>query len=183
MRVYVATTWARLAGLVDEGLPQGTDGFAMTHRLARALDAPAPMAASDEVLDELAEVVLAAAAEASLLLLSDDLAPRPVSDPAAELAPARRAVLALEVDASAVRGPDGPPEVVHPAAVVLPDGAAWSTVVSVLADDDRDAATVSHAVTLLDGAAGGPAETTALEAAVELLDEHALGWYDPTELR
>lgn len=194
MRVYVATTWDALGAGADgsdrplpgvRGVPAGTVGYALTHRLADALGAPAPMAASDEVLDEMGAVALDAAAEASLLLLAEHGAAGQDPTP-------RRAVLALDVDHGAVAdvdhgvgagattgaddGPDGAGAPEHPAAVLLPRGADGSAVLSVLADDAADAGQVARALVRL------AADPDDVDAAVALLEDHALGWFDPAEL-
>jgi hypothetical protein len=167
VRVLVPTTWAGLAVVRRQGLPTGTVGYAVTDALADALGLGGDAAAlGEDDLDDLAEVVAAAAADASLLVLADEAA---ATDPGTPSAPARRAVLALDVAAHPADEPDG-----HPATVVLTEPAAFADVASVLADDVADEPAVERAVRrLLD--TGDAARATAL------LEERLLGWYDPSE--
>lgn len=174
MRVYVPTTWERLVGLRAVGLPAGTGGYAVTDALATALEVPGPLAAAGaDILDDLADVAVDAAAEASLLLLAADAQAESPSHPQAgsSTPEPRRAVLAVEAPAS----PD--PDDDHPAAVVLDAPATWSQVSSVVADDRSDVAAVSAALALLaTGSDGDPGP------AVAALAGSVLGWFDPAEV-
>lgn len=167
MRVLVPTTWAALAVVRRDGLPAGTVGYAATDALADALGLGGDVAAlGEDDVDDLAEVVAAAAADASLLELADEAAAAGPDDPPA---PARRAVLAVDVAARSAAEPDG-----HPATVVLEEPVVFADVASVLADDASDEPAVARAVRrLLD--TGDAARATAL------LEERLLGWYDPSE--
>lgn len=167
MRVLVPTTWEGLAAVRREGLPEGTVGYAVTDALARAVGLGDDVAAlGEDDLDDLAEVVAAAAADASLLVLADEAV---TAGPDVPPAPTRRAVLALDVAARPAAEPDG-----HPATVVLEAPAGFCDVASVLADDVSDEPAVGRAVRrLLD--TGDAARATAM------LEERLLGWYDPSE--
>lgn len=171
MRVYVPTTPARLAGLREDGLPAGTEGYAVTDALADALGLPRPAGpaargqvadvadpadGADEAAEDLLQVVLDAAAEASLLLLADD-----------GPGPARRAVVVVEARARPVD------DDTHPATVVLTAPLRWSAVDCVLADDETAADRVGRAAEL----AG-----TDQDRAVERLERDQLGWFGPEEL-
>lgn len=158
MRVYVATTPARLPGLRQDGLPAGTEGYAVTAGLAEALDLPVPAdgpAEADEAGEDLADVARQAAAEASLLLLAEDGS-----------APARRTVLVAEARARPSGGD------AHPATVVLTAPLRWDQVESVLADDVSASPRVARAAALVD---------EDQEAAVARLERDVLGWFHPDE--
>jgi hypothetical protein len=165
IRVLVPATWSDLQRMRGEGVPAGTEGYAVTAALvdAMGLDSEQPLGADD--LDDLDLVVLSAAAEASLLALAG----------AGPDEPTMRVVVALDVPAAppVVQDPalaDGPP---HPATVVTERACAWTDVASVLADDEADEPVVLAALQRLRGDA---------DAAVAALEDRLLGWYDPAEI-
>lgn len=160
MRVYLATTPARVAGLRADGMPVGTEAYAATGALAEALGLPAP--GDPDTDDDLAEVAVATAAEASLLLLAEDAATGP-----AEPAPERRVVLAADARARPVGGD------AHPATVVLTAPLRFTSVDTVMADDGTVPERVARAVASV---------ATDQERAVRMLENTALGWFDPSEL-
>lgn len=160
MRVYLPTTPARVAGLRADGIPVGTEAYAATAVLAQALELPAPGDPDGD--DDLAEVAVATAAEASLLLLGEDAAAGRV-DPA----PNRRVVLAAEARARPVEGD------AHPATVVLTAPLRFASVDTVMADDGTVPERVARAVASV---------ADDQERAVRMLENTALGWFDPTEL-
>lgn len=167
MRVYVAATPARLAGLRRHGLPAGTEGYAATPGLAEALGLR--VEEDEETAEELGEAVLEAAAEASLLLLADEPGPggdddRTRPDPTGSM---RRVVVVVQARARAVEDAD------HPATVVLTAPLRWSAVESVLADDATAAGRVGRAAVLA---------RTDQDRAVDRLERDQLGWFGPDEL-
>lgn len=166
MRVYVAATPARLAGLRQHGLPAGTEGYAATPGLAEALGLRVEQ--DEDTAEELGEAVLEAAAEASLLLLADE--PGAVGDDATRPDPTgsmRRVVVVVQARARAVEDAD------HPATVVLTAPLRWSAVESVLADDATAAGRVGRAAVLA---------RTDQDRAVDRLERDQLGWFGPDEL-
>ncbi len=179
MRVYVPLTWSGLASVRVRGLPAGTTGYAVTTTLARELQVLGGAdGVTGEELDDLADVAVDTAAEASLLLLVAQAAQLPGAQPQGQAsgqeqgagqgvaAPPRRVVLVVTADVSSDPDDD------HPAAVVLDAPLVWSQVDSVVADDLGDAPAVAAAVALA---------ATDHEAAVAALEAHALGWFDPSE--
>lgn len=160
MRIYLATTPARVADLRRDGIAVGTEAYAATEALAAALDLPAP--GDPDTDDDLAEVAVATAAEASLLLLAEDAADGRDSPP-----PTRRVVLAAEARARPVGGD------AHPGAVVLTAPLRFDSVDTVMADDETVAERVGRAVASVE---------TDQERAVRLLENTALGWFAPSEL-
>lgn len=174
MRVYVPTTPARLADLRADGIPAGTEGYAVTDALADALDLPRPVpgvagAEEDdgaEATEQLEVAVLDAAAEASLLLLAEDRTGE-VPGGIGDEAPARRAVVVAEARARSVH------DAAHPATVVLTAPLRWSSVDCVLADDETAAARVGRAAGLV---------LADQDRAVERLERDQLGWFGPDEL-
>ncbi|WP_380167552.1 DUF6912 family protein [Jannaschia sp. R86511] len=160
MRVYLATTPARVAALRRDGVPVGTEAYAATPALAQALDLPAP--GEEDADDDLAEVAVATAAEASLLLLADDAAAG-----ADGPAPVRRVVLAADARARPLGGD------AHPATVVLTAPLRFAAVDTVMADDDVVAERVGRAVASVE---------TDHERAVRLLENTPLSWFHPSEL-
>lgn len=152
MRVYLPTVPALLPGLREHGLPAGSEGYAVTPALVDALDLPAD---DPDTEDDLVEVAVAAAAEASLLLL-------------AEHGGDRRVVLVAEARARGLDDPDA-----HPATVVLTAPLRWAVLESVLADDESAADRVGRAALLV-------AEDA--DRAVGRLERDALGWFHPDEI-
>lgn len=167
MRVYVPTTPERLPGLREHGLPAGTEGYAVTPALVRALDLPAD---DPDTEDDLVDVVVGAAAEGSLLLLGEELpAAAGTADRRGTTGPAaRRVVVVAEAGARAVDDPD-----THPATVELTVALRWSDVESVLADDETASDRVARAAALV-------ADDT--DRAVGRLERDALGWFHPDEI-
>ncbi|MFC3687807.1 DUF6912 family protein [Aquipuribacter hungaricus] len=183
MRVYVPTTPARVAALREHGLPEGTEAYAATPALAEALGMPAP--GSEDADDDLAEVAVATAAEASLLLLAEDAAagsgggaedhtgeqgsPGDAGSTGTGVAPPgpRRVVLAAEAPARPLGGD------AHPATVVLTAPLPFAAVDTVLADDGTVPDRLARAVAAVD---------EDQERGVRMLENTALGWFAPSEL-
>lgn len=199
MRVYVPTTPAALPRLREAGLAAGTEGYAVTQALADALGVGPVAAAGDQGADaddrsdeDLGEAVLDTAAEASLLLLAEELAEKPADEPAGEpaeepaeepagepaagppggqgttgTAAARRVVVVVEARARPVEDAE------HPATVVLTAPLRWAAVECLLADDERAAGRVGRAAVLA---------RTDQDRAVDRLERDQLGWFGPDEL-
>ena len=167
MRVYVASTPARLATLRVQGLPAGTEGYAATPGLAEVLGLPAD--GGPDTAEELGEAVLEAAAEASLLLLAQEpgAGELDAEGRAGRTGARRRVVVVVEARARAVQDAD------HPATVVLTAPLRWSAVESVLADDATAVERVGRAAVLA---------RTDQDRAVGRLERDQLGWFGPDEL-
>jgi hypothetical protein len=156
-RVYVPSTLSALREVRD-GRPLAVPAaYSVTDRLRAQLALPDAGAQVDE---ELAEAALVAAADAGLELLADDPA-----------CPRRRVVVAVDAP---VR-PGGPDS--HPAAVVCSGPVGRSDIASILVDDDAAVPAVTAAVDAL-----GRGDEDGYEAALERLDDHALSWFDVSEL-
>ncbi len=160
-RVYAPTTVAGLSALLATHTLPVTLAFAVTDRLRALLAQPAEGPAIEE---ELAEAAVVAAADACLALLSAD--PR---------SPRRRVVVAADVGAS-----PNTDAAAHPAAVDCPAGIPMAAIASVLADDPQDPRVVA-AVTAAVAAHEGGTDAT-FEAALDALDDHALAWFDVSEI-
>jgi hypothetical protein len=164
MRVYLPTTLPRLAAALDAGQFDIGTGYAVTPALREWY--------VEGDLEELEYVATAAAARASLRLVSDDLA---LAELAGGAVPARRVVVAADVpDAMARPGHDLPR-----AALRLSVPVPVAQVVSAHVDDARAADDVRRAVDALDAAEGGDEDAQFLVDAVE---DHELGWYAAQEL-
>lgn len=157
-RVYIPATLAALSEVRDGGSLTVAAAYAVTDRLRAQLALPDDGGQVDE---ELADAALVAAADASLELLAAD----PTS-------PRRRVVVAAD---AAAPTPAGPGE--HPAAMLFSEPVGRADIASVLVDDEDAVPAVTSAVDALDRG-----DAVAYEAALERLDDHALSWFDVSEL-
>ncbi len=174
IRVYLPTTGPALAASQADGvaLRTGEVGYAETPRLWAALAAeagepePGSGTAAGPEPDELAELLLTAAADASLDLLARA---------EAGAVPPVRVVLVCDAPARTVAPVAAGSPWDHPAAVVATAVVPWSRAASVMADDGEAArAVVARAVALV--RAGEDPEEPRL-----LTDELALSWFDASE--
>lgn len=156
-RVYIPATLAALSEVRDGGALTVPAAYAVTDRLRAML----ALDDGGQVDEELADAALVAAADASLDLLAAD----PTS-------PRRRVVVAAD---AAAPTPAGPGE--HPAAMVCPGPVGRADIASVLVDDVDAVPAVTSAIEALDRG-----DAVAYEAALEQLDDHALSWFDVSEL-
>lgn len=164
-RVFVPLTPAGLGELARLREVAGpAEAFAATPRLRGLLALPA---GSPDVDDELAEAALVAAADASVVLLGRH-----------GCSPCRRVVLAADVEV-----PDGSraDAHAHPASVGTLSGIALSQVVSVHVDGpDAEPAVAAAARAAM--SAGEDLGDVSVEDALDILDEHALEWFDALEI-
>ena len=161
MRVFVPATWPMLRKLVRTGRlePIGGTAFALTPALREAYTA------GDD--DELEYAAMTEAARASLRLLAVELGL------GEEATPARRVVVAADVDAVTLR-PDLDDAVVRVAGAV-----PMSAVASVHVDGEDAEYAVREAIAVVDRADLGDLDAEFLVGEAE---DHELAWYDPTEV-
>jgi hypothetical protein len=156
VRVYVPAILPMLARLAEDGLPE-TDAHAVTPSLREWY------AEGDE--EELEYVAFTRAAQDALLLLQAD-----------PTAPRRRAVVSVDVPASAVRRTD---DVLGSSAVRVVRPVPL-TAVAALHIDGADAVddVAAAAAVAAEAAAGDPDAQFTVDGA----EDHELEWYDVTEL-
>ncbi|MFI1192301.1 DUF6912 family protein [Micromonospora sp. NPDC020750] len=156
VRVYVPAIVPMLARLPEQGLPE-TDAHTVTPALREWY------AEGDE--EELEYIAFTRAAQDALLLLRDDPA-----------APRRRAVVAVDVPASALRRTD---DVLGSSAVrlVRPVPVTAVAALHVDGDDARDDVAAAAAV-----AAEALADDPDAQFTVDGAEDHELEWYDVSEL-
>ncbi|WP_405113314.1 hypothetical protein OG559_06160 [Micromonospora sp. NBC_01405] len=156
VRVYVPAIVPMLASLPEQGLPE-TDAHTVTPALREWY------AEGDE--EELEYIAFTRAAQDALLLLRDDPA-----------APRRRAVVAVDVPASALRRTD---DVLGSSAVrlVRPVPVTAVAALHVDGDDARDDVAAAAAV-----AAEALADDPDAQFTVDGAEDHELEWYDVSEL-
>lgn len=161
-QVYIPATLAMLQKLVADGslLPVNGTAFAVTPTLREAY------AEGDD--DELAEVALREAALASLRLLASEMATEP-----SDALPARRAVLAADVDDVQHR-PD-----LDDAVVRLAGPVGMEQVVAAYVDNVGAESAVSAALDVIDAADLGDEDAELLVGDAE---DHDLAWYATQEL-
>ncbi|MBA4025411.1 MAG: hypothetical protein C0482_23905 [Gordonia sp.] len=167
MRIYLPATLSMLVALNESGdfRPVGGTAFALTPALRESY-----VDGDDE---ELAEAAIREAARASLRLIaadSDDEPAEPTDTPAL---PARRVVIAADIDEVKLR-PDLDAAVVKVGAVV-----PLSAVASILVDGADAEDKVIRAVALVDSADLGDEDS---ELAVGDVEDFDLGWYATQEL-
>ena len=156
MRVYVPVTLPGLAGWAKDGVPAPVAAHAVTPAVLEWY------VGGDE--EQLEFAVLLDAAQACLdLLAGDDGAPR------------RRAVVAVDVPATAVRPAPGEDR----SAVLVGVALAASDIVSIHVDEPETAPTVAAAVQALPAARSGDDDAAFLLDEAEACD---LLWYDVSEL-
>lgn len=166
MRIYLPATLSMLVALQEAGefRPIGGTAFALTPGLRESY-----LDGDDE---ELAEAAIREAARASLRLLAaegDDETP----DPDKPALPARRVVIAADVDEVKLR-PD------LDAAVVKTSGIVGTSMIASILVDGADAEDkVIRAVALVDSADLGDEDA---ELAVGDVEDFDLGWYATQEL-
>jgi hypothetical protein len=161
VRVYVPATWPMLRKLVRTGRlePIGGTAFALTPALREAY------AAGDD--EELEYAAMTEAARASLRLLAVELGL------GEEATPARRVVVAADVDAVTLR-PD-----LDDAVVRLAGAVPMSAVAAVHVDGMDAEYAVREAVAVVDRADLGDLDAEFLVGEAE---DHELAWYGPTEV-
>jgi hypothetical protein len=156
MRVYLASTLADLAAILQAGQIRAGTAYAVTPALREAY------ASGDQ--EELEYVALTQAARASLRLLAAD-----------PQAPPRRVVLAAEVDDSLVTATQAE----NPAEVTLAVPVATARLVSAHVDDAQASADIQAAIQALPKADEGDDDAA---FAVDQAEGHELGWYASQEL-
>jgi hypothetical protein len=158
MRVYVPVTRSVLRSFVQAGGlgPPPIVGFAVTGDLREWY------AEGDQ--DELEYVAMTMAAQACLRLLA-------VSD--LDIEPARRTVVAIDVDGVKADPADGR------ASVLVGDAVSAQEVAAVLADSDDAMTDVSVAVAVL--RSGGPRDEDE-RFVVDACEAHELAWYATQEI-
>ncbi|GAA4893050.1 DUF6912 family protein [Streptomonospora salina] len=168
MRIYLPSTFPRLAAVLDAGEVGGTPltAYAVTERLA------GPDTAADD--EELEYEALSGAAAASLQLLREDPS-----------APRRRAVLAVEAPDTIVGPP--PAGADHPAAVTVTGTVARTRIAAVHADEPEAEEAVAAAIADGGGSredgGGSPAEGGGSpEDGGGSLEGHELLWFATQEL-
>jgi hypothetical protein len=161
VRVYIPATWPMLRKFVRTGRlePIGGTAFALTPALREAY-----ITGADE---ELEFAAMTEAARASLRLLAVELG---LGEKAT---PARRVVVAAEVDAVTLR-PD-----LDDAAVRIAGPVPTSAVAAVHVDGEDAEYAVREAVAVVDQADLGDLDAEFLVGEAE---DHELAWYDPREI-
>ncbi|PYE14284.1 hypothetical protein DFR67_11378 [Williamsia limnetica] len=167
MRIYLPATLSMLVALNESGdfRPVGGTAFALTPALRESY-----VDGDDE---ELAEAAIREAARASLRLIAADSDDEPVESADAPALPARRVVIAADIDEVKLR-PDLDAAVVKVGAVV-----PLSAVASILVDGADAEDKVIRAVALVDSADLGDEDS---ELAVGDVEDFDLGWYATQEL-
>ena len=161
-RVYLPATLTTVATLREEGSLAAPEAYAVTPALRESY--------LDGDLEELEYAAFARAAEAALWLLRAD--PR---------APRRRVVIAADVPADPPAGSVGPrvAEDADPALVRLRGPVPLRAVASIHVDGGAAAEDVAAAVAARPALAAGDPDA---ELTVAGAEEHALEWYDVTEI-
>jgi hypothetical protein len=160
MRVYVPATWPMLRKLAANGRlePVGGTAFALTPKLREAY------VSGDD--DELEYAAMTEAARASLRLLSVEFG-------LGEQAPARRVVIAADVDDVTLR-PD-----LDDGAVRLRGPVELAAIAAVHVDTEDAEYAVREAAGAVDAADLGDLDAEFLVGEAE---DHELAWYDPGEV-
>lgn len=167
MRIYLPATLSMLVSLNESGefRPLGGTAFALTPSLRESY-----VDGDDE---ELAEAAIREAARASLRLIAAESDDEPVESTDSPALPARRVVIAADVEDVKLR-PD------LDAAVVKISGLVpLSAVASILVDGADAEDKVIRAVALVDSADLGDEDS---ELAVGDVEDFDLGWYATQEL-
>lgn len=161
LRVYIPATWPMLRALVKNGVlePIGGTAFALTPRLRESYTA------GDE--EELEYAAMSEAARASLRLLSVEFGL------GEDATPARRVVVAADLDNVTLR-PD-----LDDGAVRISGSVPFEKVAAVHVDDEEAEYAVRQAADAIDAADLGDLDA---EFAIGEAEDHALGWYDPSEV-
>jgi hypothetical protein len=167
MRIYLPATLSMLVALNESGdfRPVGGTAFALTPALRESY-----VDGDDE---ELAEAAIREAARASLRLIAADSDDEPSESSDAPVLPARRVVIAADIDEVKLR-PDLDAAVVKIAGLV-----SISAVASILVDGADAEDKVIRAVALVDSADLGDEDS---ELAVGDVEDFDLGWYATQEL-
>ncbi|ORM25106.1 hypothetical protein [Williamsia sp. 1135] len=167
MRIYLPATLSMLVALNEAGdfRPVGGTAFALTPALRESY-----VDGDDE---ELAEAAIREAARASLRLIAADSDDEPAESADAPALPARRVVIAADVEEVKLR-PDLDAAVVKVGGLV-----SLSAVASILVDGADAEDKVIRAVALVDSADLGDEDS---ELAVGDVEDFDLGWYATQEL-